>query len=455
MMLAVNTTDYDLIRSREETLGLYGAIDAKRPRAWQQYGYKEELVFDDFFKAYSRGGAGHGAVHRLIDKCWQAKPRIKRGDADKPSTWEKNVDQLLDGIDGWQKLADFDRRNLIGRYAGLIYRVGDGRKLDEPLKPGARLVDLVPVYESQLRVESWDSDPASETFGRPKMWQYRFLPPRSTNEQAQPDQWVSVHPSRVQILAEGSVGANFLDGVPLLQAGFNALVDLEKISGGGGESALKNSARTITFKYDVGSSPQAITLDANGQPTGKTVREVHEEQARRLNRDLDSTIVTQGGEASTLQTQVADLEPQFRISANLFAASVQMPFTVLFGQQTGRLASDEDQKEMIARAVSRQTNVLTPMLRQLITRLQAAGLIDSGEFVIEWPPLDAPGDEQKYGNLAKLTGAMQQAAAAGLTEPIFDANELRAVAGFEPRTDDGMPEEGDPGPSDDEPPVAP
>ena len=185
------------------------------------------------------------------------------------------------------------------------------------------------------------------------------------------------------------------------------------------------------------------------------MREVHEEQARRLNRDLDSTIVTQGGEASTLQTQVADLEPQFRISANLFAASVQMPFTVLFGQQTGRLASDEDQKEMIARAVSRQTNVLTPMLRQLITRLQAAGLIDSGEFVIEWPPLDAPGDEQKYGNLAKLTGAMQQAAAAGLTEPIFDANELRAVAGFEPRTDDGMPEEGDPGPSDDEPPVAP
>lgn len=440
--MQVNATDYDLICARETSLGAWGAIDAKRPRAWQQYGYKDELSFDDYFKAYSRGGAGHGAVHRLLDKCWQERPRIKQPQADEPTDWEKKVVKLLDGIKGFQKLADFDRRNLIGRFAGLIYRVADSQALDQPLRRGQRLVDIVPVYENQLRVARWNEDPAAENFGTPAMWEYRFLAPHQRDAQAQPDKWVQVHPSRVQILAEGSVGIDFFDGVPLLKAGFNALVDLEKLSGGGGESALKNSARTITFKYDVGSSPQAITLDSNGAPTGKTVKEVHEEQARALNRNLDSTIVMQGGEASTLQTSQHDLEPQFRISANIFACSVQMPFTVLFGQQTGRLASDEDRAEMVARAESRQVATLTPMLREFVERLQAAGLIEAGEFEIEWPDLDAPGDSAKYDNLGKLTKAMNDAAAAGLTEPIFDANELRKVAGFEERTDDGMPGEG-------------
>ncbi|MGE8444299.1 hypothetical protein [Comamonas sp.] len=40
-----------------------------------------------------------------------------------------------------------------------------------------------------------------------------------------PEKWADVHPGRVQILAEGAVG-DFYDGVPLLRAGFNRLVDL-------------------------------------------------------------------------------------------------------------------------------------------------------------------------------------------------------------------------------------
>jgi uncharacterized protein len=441
--MLVNTSDYELILAREAALGPFGALDAKRPRAWQQYGYKDELTFDDYFRAYSRGGAGFGAVHRLLDKCWQVKPRIKKPGDDEPGDWEKKVTKSLDDIQAWQKLADFDRRNMIGRFAGLIYRVGDGRALDQPLVRGQRLVDIVPVYENQLRVSRWNEDPAKEEFGTPAMWEYRFLAPHQRDAQAQPDKWVQVHPSRVQILAEGTVGHDFFDGVPLLKAGFNALVDIEKLSGGGGESALKNSARTITFEYEATATPQAITTNPDGTASGKTVKEIHEEAARKINRDLDSTIVLQGGKANTLDTTVQDLEPQFRISANLFAASVQLPFTVLFGQQTGRLASDEDRAEVLARADSRQSKVLTPMLRQLIERLQKAGLVEAGEFEIEWPDLDAPGDSAKYDNLGKLTKAMSDASAAGLTEPIFDANELRKVAGFEERTDDGMPDEAD------------
>lgn len=437
----VNLSDYDLRRTREELTFAFGAIDAKRPTAWQSYGYPDNITFAQLLTAYERGGAGHGAVHRILDKCWQALPRIKQPQADKPTAWETKVAKTLTAIGAWTKLRDFDRRNMVGRYAGLIYRVADGKTLDQPLERGQRLVDLVPVYEDQLKVTEWFTDTTDpDNYGKPRKFQYRRRVLAADDAQGRPDDWADVHPSRVQLLAEGSVG-DFLDGVPLLKAGFNSLVDLEKISGGSAESFLKNSARTVVFEYDP--TAQVAVVGQNADGTTKTVREVHEEQTRALNRNQDASIVMQGGKATTLQTSVSDPQPSFEVAADLFAASVRIPFTILFGQQTGRLASDEDKADMVARCSSRQANVLTPMLEEFVRRMQAAGILEAGEFEIEWPPLDAPSDKDKLEILKGMTAAMKDAFAAGLTEPLFDANELRAAVGYEQRTDDGMPQEGE------------
>jgi hypothetical protein len=441
----ITVNESDLRRAREGLAALWGSLDSKRPTAWQQYGYSQTLTFDQMLLAYERGGPGHGAVHRILDKCWQERPRIKRPDADEVSDWEKGVAKLISSINGWVKLRDFDRRNMVGHYSALIYRVADGRALREELLSGKKLVDLIPVYEDQIKVTEWHSDVNdSDNYGQPKMFQYqsrRLAGRDGAVDAGQPIEWQDVHPSRVQLLAEGSVGS-FLDGVPLLKPGFNHLVDLEKISGGSAESFLKNSARTLVFEYDPAAQVQAISAGPDG--TGAmSVREVHEDQTRKLNRNQDSSIVMQGGKATTLQTTISDPTGAFQLAANLFAAAVQIPFTVLFGQQTGRLASDEDKADMVARCKSRQINELTPMLEQFVTRMQAIGLIDAGEFEIEWPQLDAPGDDAKATLLGKMTSAMQQGFQAGLTEPLFDANELRDVLDYEPRTDDGMPTDED------------
>lgn len=439
--IAVN--DLDIIRARESALAVWGGLDAKRPTAWAQYGYRATLTFADFKQAYDRGGAAHGAVHRLLDGCWQKLPRIKQPKADKGTPWEDAVGRMLRSINGWQKLRDLDRRNLVGRYAALIYRMADSQPLSVPLVKASRLVDLVPVFEDQIKVTKWDEDQTSERYGLPVTYQFRTRAPGALDTQAAPETWLDVHHTRVQILAEGSVGDMF-DGIPLLRAGFNNLVDIEKLSGGGAESALKNSARTVVFQYDSGGIPAAIqSVGADGSLQETSVREAHEKQARALNRNQDASIVLQGGQVSTLQTTVSDLSPQFGIAANLFAASIRVPFTILFGQQTGRLASDEDKADFGARCAGRQANDLTPMLEEFVRRMQAAGVIEASDFEIEWPPVNAPSDLDKLTNLGKATAAMQQAFQAGLTEPLFDANELRQMVGFEPREDDGMPEEGD------------
>lgn len=445
--IVINASDLETILARQE---LTGSLDAKRTTAWAQYGYPEVVDFALLKKAYDRGGAAQGAVHRILDKCWQAKPRIKKASnaeakaevSDEPTPWEKKLDTLMQSIKGWQKLRDFDRRNMVGRYAALIYRVADGKQLREPLLRATKLVDVVPLYEEQIKVTEWHSDQAdAENFGKPRMFQYRTqMPGGMLDTQGKPEQWVDVHPSRVQILAEGSVGDMF-EGVPLLLAGFNSLVDLEKIAGGSAEGFLKNSQRPVVLNFAPEASPAVITQNPDGSSTGKTVAEVVEEKMRKVNRSIDATLVTQGAEATTLQAQQVQPKESFEVAANLFAASVRIPFTILFGQQTGRLASDEDQADFSARCEARQDADLTPMLEEFVTRMQACGVIEVGEFEVEWPPLDAPGDDEKYGQLGKLTDAMQKAQAAGLTEPLFDANELRQVAGFDPREDDGMPDE--------------
>jgi hypothetical protein len=425
----ITANELDIIRAREQLAGWHGGLDAKRPAAWTVFGYREILTFADYLTAYERGGPAHGAVHRLLDKCWQEWPRIKRPDSDDETPWEKTLAAMLDGISAWHKLRDFDRRNMIGRYAGLIYRVADGQPLSQPLVRGTKLVDIVPVYEDQLKVTAWDSDPNSETFGEPLMWQYRMRQPKGEDTQGRPDAWADVHPSRIQILAEGTAG-DFLDGVPLLKAGFNHLVDLEKIAGGSGESYLKNSARTLVFKYGPDAVPETLQQNSDGSTTTVGVREAHESQTRALNRNTDASIVIQGGDATTLQTTVADPTGAWTLAANLFAASIRIPFTVLFGQQTGRLASDEDKADFNSRAKSRQRNELTPMLREFVTRMQTAGLIEAGDFEIEWPPLDAPGDTDKAELIGKMAAAAKQAFDTG-AGMLFDGNEYRKAMGYE------------------------
>lgn len=435
-MTTIVANSYDIQMARYELAQSLGALDAKRPAAWQQYGYPTDITFKHMLAAYERGGAAHGAVHRLLDKCWQELPRIKRPDSDQETPWEQRVNAVMKSVSAWAKLRDFDRRNMIGRYAALIYRVADGKALREPLDRAARLADLVPIYEDQLRVTQWDSDTTSPTYGQPLMFQYQSRRVQTGDNQGQPIEWADVHPSRVQILAEGSVGDMF-DGVPLLRAGFNALVDLEKISGGSAESYLKNSARTLVFQYDKDTAVQAI--GENGETT--SVRQAHEEQARSLNRNQDASIVMQGGTASTLQTTTHDPKPSFEVAANLFSASVRLPFSILFGQQTGRLASDEDKADFAVRAKSRQANELTPMLEQFVRRMQAAGIIEAGEFEIEWPPLDAPGDKDKLEILKAMTAAMREAFGAGV-QGLFEVDELRRAAGYEALQGDVMPTEG-------------
>jgi len=95
LTLALNELSTRQLIAAREALVRGGGNDTKRGRAWCEYGFADDLNFEDFLRMYERHGVGHGAVHLLLDKCWQTMPQVIQGEPDKEATelkpWEKKL----------------------------------------------------------------------------------------------------------------------------------------------------------------------------------------------------------------------------------------------------------------------------------------------------------------------------------------------------------------------------
>ena len=146
--IAVNA--YEAVRNIWYHNQIGRQLDEKHHRAWTEYGYPEEVTFSRLFNAYDRHAAAHGAVHKLLDKCWQTTPKIKeQGDHTEPTQWETNLEKLLTSnvMQAWPKLMHFDRYSLIGNYSGLILQIADGRPWNTPVGKG-KLINIIPALQN-------------------------------------------------------------------------------------------------------------------------------------------------------------------------------------------------------------------------------------------------------------------------------------------------------------------
>lgn len=100
MKLAVNHLVNDAIaRARMALVNPTMGLDAKRSSAWCEYGFKQDLTFDDLYKLFRRGGIAYGGVTKLIGTCWKTAPQVIEGEkADKSkdeTVWEKSFKKQL------------------------------------------------------------------------------------------------------------------------------------------------------------------------------------------------------------------------------------------------------------------------------------------------------------------------------------------------------------------------
>lgn len=400
---------YDVI-SRHGIRGS-ASLDSKRDRAWEEYGYPDTVSFDQLYTMWRRGGMAHGAVERLVDRCWSEDPYLLEGTAEQDdeaeTPWEEQMRRYTDALKLWPTFADADRKRLVGGCSAILLEAPG--KWSEPVRRGA-VTGVRAVWRNQLR--PLDREPVTE---RVRMWQYKSVDGRSTT---------NVHPDRVFTLGDWD------DPLSFIEPAYNYLVNLDKICGGVAEGTLKNAARQLALEFGEGGNLQQLATSMGKKPD--EVQDVLNDMARDLNAGMDALFAVQGGKVSPIVAAVPDAVGPFSVSAQQAAAAWRIPMKILVGNQTGERASTEDTRDFNGLCQSRNVKLTYPDVVRLFEHLARIKAI--GDMPAEWsiggPDLTESGTAEKLANAKVMADINKQGEAGG---PIFDADEIRTAAGYDAR----------------------
>lgn len=383
------------------------------------YGYPDKLEFSNYWNMYRRFGIAKSVIELPVDTMWKTPPKIEGSDA-----LVKEVDILIKKFKMWQRAKGLDTRQRVGRYAGMYMRVRDNQMPNtkvESLSGLASLVEMMPLYESQLKITQTDQDVLSDTYGQPILYQYSGNVEGDRNENT--NEVITIHASRIIPAAEGA-DSGWIYGIPALEASYNSLMDLRKIAGAGGEGFYRNAAQSIVFELTDASSAthNAPLLKKFNDAVNTFVRS-------RFLRSL----WTPGLKPHVLESNLANPKEFFMTSLADVAAGTTppIPSTVLIGQQTGERASTEDSKTYLSGVQSRRENFGTELVSSLIDWMMLHGILKIEKYEVEWDDLLARSNVEKMTSAKDMAETNQKQFQSGQDVP-FSAEEIREAAGFEP-----------------------
>ncbi len=415
--------------------GFFPGVSPKHDH-YQDFGYPAVLTFDLLYKMYDRNGIAAAAVDKTALKTWQDMPFLLEQERDgsqagkrKETKLEKEIRLKLASMRFWAKLAEADRKSMVGGYSGVILRLRDGKGFDQPVdRVGGGLDGLYridPVWASQLKVADWDTDTTSETYGEPTMYEFNEAAVETGNPNKRS---LRIHPDRVLIWSEdGTVEAK-----SLLSPGFNDLIDLEKIKGAGGEGFWKNAKAAPVFEVD-----KDAKIDQMAKAMGVPAEEVADrmnEQVEDYQKGFDKMLMLMGMQAKSLSVTLPSPEHFWSAPLQSFAASVCIPLKILVGNQTGERASTEDSDEWNLTNMARRRNVTHPNVMSLVTRLVTWGILPQKDWFIDQADLTESSMAEKIDRAGKMADTNQKMSDGG--EIIFEPSEIRAVVGYEPLSED-------------------
>lgn len=350
------------------------------------FGWPSNITFNDFHKMYRRNGLAAAAINKTKLKTWQDDPQLWETETEAETSLEADVRRWVTDLRLWHHFAEADKRSMVGGYAGLILRIADGRRFDQPVGQVSGLeglVELIPVWRGQIKVAQWYDDPRdrenADKYGKPKMYEYTEAMPDGTNKPRQ--RGLKIHPDRMLIWsADGT-----LNCPSAIESGYNDLIDAEKVKGAGGEGFWKNSRGAPLIQAAEGLKPGDVAKAMGVDP--KEMLDAINEQIENFQKGFDQGLMLGGMTATPLSINLPQPEQFFNTAAMSFAASMGIPIKILLGSQTGERASSEDAKEWNQTNESRRLNLCAPLIREFIKRMVRFGIMEERDWTVGWASL--------------------------------------------------------------------
>jgi hypothetical protein len=249
----------------------------------------------------------------------------------------------------------------------------------------------------------------------------------------------NIHPDRVVIFSsDGTV-----TGKAMLEPSYNALLDLEKIAGAGGEGFYKNASQRLALEALGDNDFEAKLAEKYGGDAEKAIDDLNA-QVQDFKSGFDKMFYMQGLTLKPIAVSMGDPEKPFNIALQLAAAPFGIPTKELVGNQTGERASTEDATEWAKWNMARREDRVSPAIYELVNRLEAHGVLPQRDWFVDWASLVDATPDRRLDRAAKMVAANQSNALFG---QVFSVSEIREEAGREPDlpdvADDGFDENDD------------
>ena len=424
---------------RRSLMGRLTSFNGKR-NYQQIFGWDDVISAEGMHYMYNRGGIAKRIVDSYPDAIWARPPQIwAKGD----DAWTEEWEAFCEKAGVWTALHKLDKLAGLGHYSVLLLGT-DKPSLEKPLNNAKEITFLQPYGETSAKIDQWDKNPTSPTFGRPIM--YRIYPDSgggltlsNTNGgglgsgggsgSAGPTRSsFRVHASRILHVARNTL-EDEVYGQPLMAPSWDYLTDLRKVVGSSSESYWLMANRGLQADVD-----KEMTLGSEDAAALQDEVQEYMDGFRRFIR-------TKGVKINELQNDVADPKASFDVLVTLISGTSGIPKRILLGSEAGQLASTQDKGNWAERveedrALHVEPHILKPFLAKLITM----GIIRkpngaANSLKVLWPdayrmsPLERGQTQaqtaRSIANVVKMLESKNPRAATLLNE-----EECRAILGF-------------------------
>jgi len=351
---------------------------------YEALGYPTTLTFADYYARYERQDIAKAIIDRPVSGTWQGALELIESNDPEETEFEKAWRQLDRKIGLKTRLARVDRLTGIGQYGVLLLGLNDAKSPDDLIRPVTgnthQLVYVKPLSEASAKIESWVDDSKNPRYGLPLLYEV------SVSDMASKiDRSVKIHFSRVIHITNGTLESEVY-GVPIMQAVFNRLMDIEKLSGGDAEMFWRGARPGYHGKVDPEYTMTKATKD-------DLINQLDE-----MEHNLRRYLINEGVDMEALAQQIADPAPHIDTQLKLISAETGIPLRILTGSERGQLASAEDRSEWLSYVQTRREEHAEPrILRPTVDRLIELGILPKPEddYNVKWADLFAQSESAR------------------------------------------------------------
>ena len=156
------------------------------------------------------------------------------------------------------------------------------------------------------------------------------------------------------------------------------------------------------------------------------------DQMEKYMAGMQRYLAMEGITVKSLTPQVSSPKEHVETNMRNIAISLGIPYRIFLGTEEAKLASSQDVRTWNKRLSQRQENYVTPcIIKPLVDRFIDLGILpEPTAYVVDWPDLNAPTDEDK-ANVAKiLTEALSKYVAGGVDALIPPMEFLTVILGM-------------------------